>query len=130
MDHQKIGSWAFIIGVIIAVVTGLAVGAMGVGGAEWVGYMPLVLLILGLIVGFLNIGDKEVGPFLMAAIALVVVGYSGTGLLEINVVLPPLGSILATMVGYIAIFAVPAALIVALLEFYRLAGTPKGAAVK
>jgi len=127
---QKIGSWAFIIGVIIAVITGLAVGAMGVEGAEWVGYMPLVLIILGFIVGFLNIGDKEVGPFLMAAIGLLVVGMAGTGLLEIDLVLAPLGSILARMVGYIAVFAAPAALIVALLEFYKLAGTPKGAVVK
>lgn len=127
---EKIGSWAFIIGVIIAVITGLAVGAMGLVTEAWVGYVPLLLVILGFIVGFLNIGDKEVAPFLVAAIALMVAAMAGTGLLEINKVLAPLGSVLQSMFHYITVFVAPAALIVALLDFYRLSSTPKGAVVK
>lgn len=127
---EKLGSWAFIIGVIIAVITGLAMGAMDLAGATWVGYVPLILVIFGIIVGFLNVGDKEVGPFLVAAIALMVTGMAGTGLLTIDQVLKPLGTILQSMFHYLVIFVAPAALIVALLDFYRLAGTPKGAALK
>ena len=127
---QKIGSWAFIVGVILAVIMGLAIGAMDVTGATWVGYVPLLLVILGLVIGFLNIGDREVGPFLVAAIALMVTGIAGTGLLEINTVLPPLGTILQSMFHYVVILVAPAALIVALLDFYKLAGTPKGTAAK
>ena len=128
---QKLGSWAFIIGVIIAVIAGLAVGAMGLKAVEgWEPYVPLVLVIFGVVVGFLNIGDKEIGPFLLAAIALLLVGVVGTGLSEIDKVVAPLGTIMAKIVWYISVFAAPAALIVALIDFYRLAGTPKGVAVK
>ncbi len=123
---QKIGSWAFIIGVVIAVVTGIAIGLMpAVSGETWVNYVPLILVILGLIVGFLNIGDKEVMPFLIASVALVMVGTVA----ELNTI-PVFGIVLAKIVNYIAVFAAPAALVVALLEFYRLAATPKGTATK
>ncbi len=123
---QKIGSWAFIIGVVIAIVTGIAVGLMPeVSGETWVSYVPLLLVILGLIVGFLNIGDKEVMPFLIASIALVMVGTVA----ELSTI-PYIGIMLAKIVNYIAVFAAPAALVVALLEFYRLAVTPKGTAAK
>ena len=123
---QKIGSWAFIIGVVIAVVTGIAIGLMpAVSGETWVNYVPLILVILGLIVGFLNIGDKEVMPFLIASVALVMVGTVA----ELGTI-PVFGIVFAKIVNYIAVFAAPAALVVALLEFYRLAVTPKGTAAK
>lgn len=127
---EKIGAWAFIIGVIIAVVAGLAVGAMGAGQEQWVGYVPLVLVVLGFIVGLLNVGDKEVKAFLTAAIALMVTGLAGTHLLTINKVIPQLGTILQGMVTYLLVFVAPAALIVALLEFYKLGSTPKGTMAK
>ncbi|MBT5560042.1 MAG: hypothetical protein HOJ88_09120, partial [Proteobacteria bacterium] len=44
---QNIGRLAFILGVIIAIAAGLGVSAPQV---------PLVLAILGLVVGFLNVG--------------------------------------------------------------------------
>lgn len=123
---QKIGSWAFIIGVVIAIVTGVFIGLIpAAAGEAWIGYVPLALVILGLIVGFLNIGDKEVMPFLIASIALIMVGTVA----ELDTI-PYLGTMFATIVNYIAVFAAPAALVVSLLEFYRLAVTPKGTVVK
>lgn len=61
----SIGMLAFFIGMIICIVGG------------WVrdsGSLALTLVILGLIVGLLNITAKELLPFLVAAIALVIVG--------------------------------------------------------
>jgi hypothetical protein len=117
---QKIGSWAFIIGVILAILGGVFSSAM----AEYAATITLVLVILGLIVGFLNIGDKEVTPFLIAAIALMLVKSA-----ELEAI-PEVGSYLVSIVNNIAAFVAPAALIVALIEVYRLAGTPKGTAGK
>ncbi len=123
---EKIGSWAFIIGVAIATVAGIATW-LAIPGLEAVMvWVPLLLVLLGLIVGFLNIGDKEVQPFLLAAIALVVVGIAKAGLAEI----PAIGPLLIYIMGNIAVFAAPAVLIVSLLEFHKLASTPKGAAIK
>src|SRR4030065_432760 len=67
-----IGFWAFILGLAIAVAFGM-MAALGMGAA----FMPaviIILIILGLIVGFLNITAKEILLFLVATIALIVAG--------------------------------------------------------
>lgn len=56
----QVGKWTFIVGLLIAVLAGLGFIQ------PWVGW---VLALLGLIVGFLNIGDEETQSFLLAAIA-------------------------------------------------------------
>ena len=121
---QMIGSWAFIIGVLIAILGGIFAPML----AEQAAWITLVLVILGLIVGFLNIGDKEIPGFLMAAIALMLVGSADLEI--IDKVIAPVGTYLASIVANIVAFVAPAALIVALLEVYRLASTPKGTTAK
>ncbi len=63
---SKIGFWAFIIGLILCVVAGFA----------WANNNGVViaLLVLGLIIGFLNVTAKETMLFLVATIALMVAG--------------------------------------------------------
>ena len=116
LDTQKLGSWAFILGVLIAVVSGLAAGYM----SAYAGWVALALVVLGLIVGFLNIGSKEVNDFLIAAIALSMLGISAAGLNFI----PMFGPLLVAMVQNVASFVAPAALIVALKAVYTLAKEP------
>lgn len=118
MVSQKVGSWAFILGVVIAIIAGLAAGAV----VAYAGYITLVLVIIGLIVGFLNIGDKEIQPFLIAAIALMAVG--AANLVVLNTIIAGLGTLLSIMVQNVAAFVAPAALIVALKAVYNLAKTP------
>jgi hypothetical protein len=114
MPYEKIGGWAFILGVLIAVVAGLASGTLGAAA----GYVTLALVILGLIVGFLNIGDKEINDFLIAAIAVVLIGTANL------TAIPVIGNYLALMVLNIAAFVAPAALVVALKAVYNLAAKP------
>src|SRR3989344_7010362 len=118
MDTQQIGGYAFIVGVIIAVIAGIGASSMLGNAAGWI---PLVLVVLGLIVGLFNITDKETEKFLIAAIALMAVGTTAGGLTVIDTVLSPLGKVLAAIVGQIAVFVAPAALIVALKAVYNLA---------
>jgi len=72
MSQSKLGRWAFIIGLIIAVLLGFVTFS----------YASLILVILGLIVGFMNVTEKEAGAFLLAAIALMLVGVAGLKALE------------------------------------------------
>lgn len=118
MVDQRIGSWAFILGVIIAVIAGLAVGAAD----TYTGPITLILVILGLVVGFLNIGDKEISGFLIASIALIAAGTAN--LASINQLVPLLGTILQRIVTNVAVFVAPAALVVALKAVYNLASQP------
>lgn len=112
MVSEKVGAWAFILGVVIAIIAGLAASALD---AITAGYITLVLVILGLIVGLLNIEDKQVTGFLIAAIALIAVGTANLS------AIPYVGLYLSVMVINIAAFVAPAALVVALKEVYDIA---------
>lgn len=103
------GQYAFIVGVILAVLAGIVGKALArVGITE--GVIVLVLVILGLIIGFLNITEKEMTPFLVATVALVVTGTASNSL----TVIPTIGSYLEAIVRNIAVLVTPAALIVSL----------------
>ncbi|MBT4597225.1 MAG: hypothetical protein HOC95_04580, partial [Candidatus Diapherotrites archaeon] len=78
MASQKIGSYAFLLGVIIALIAGIVAAADAIMGSAMLagsaGWIALVLVILGLIVGFLNIKDKHITDFLIATIAVAMIG--------------------------------------------------------
>jgi hypothetical protein len=115
MELEKVSEWAYILVVVIAVVMGLVVGYMAWSGSvgDVDGWIMLIMLILGLIIGLLSITTKEVTPFLIATIALVVAASAN--------VWAPLQSIHALLydfavyiLKYIVAFAAPAAVVVAL----------------
>ena len=108
----KMGQWAFVIGVVLAILFGLI-------PQDWEGMATLVLVILGLVVGFLNVSERESTPFLIAAAALMITGSAGTTLFLI----PPqaLGTFLQSAVGKIGVFVAPAAIVVALKSIQSLA---------
>ena len=112
MEFDRLGEWVFILGVVIAIISGLAYQAMDATSAS---YITVVLVILGLVVGILNIKDKEIFNFLIATIAIVAVGAA-----NLNQI-PIIGSYLGYMVLNIAAFVAPAALVVALKAIYNLA---------
>lgn len=104
MKIAKIGEWAFIAGVIIAVLLGLLRNMITLTIAQ---IMAVILVVLGIIVGVFNISKKEAIGFLVAAIALVAVQSAGFQFL------PYVGAYLADMLAYLALFIAPAAVIVA-----------------
>ncbi len=111
MKEQKIGSWAFIIGIVIAIVLGLFGGAM-TEIQTWIAYL---LIVIGLIVGLANIKQKEVHNFLLAALALLTVGAAGLQ------TIPMLGSYIDSILKNIVAFVAPATLIIALKAIYDMA---------
>ena len=70
----QISHWAFIGGIILAIGAGLIA----------IPYITAILFILGLVVGFLNITEKESLPFLIAVIALLIIGVAGLQLGELT----------------------------------------------
>ena len=96
-----VGFWAFILGLVIAVVCGIVLPANPA--------IIIVLIILGIIIGFLNINAKEAMLFLIATIALVVVGNVFAPLTMLGV-----GKILGSMLAYVATLMAPAAIIAAI----------------
>jgi hypothetical protein len=102
---RDVGNWAFLIGFILALVFGIF-AVQGV--VAW------LLVLLGLVVGFLNITEKEVQPFLTASTILVLVSALG---MEVMTVIPVLGNILDA----ILMLFVPATIVVALKSVFEMA---------
>jgi hypothetical protein len=126
MEMEVISRWAYLLFVIIAVVAGLVVGYMAWSEGSWAavanvnGVVLLVMLVLGIIIGITSITAKEVTPFLIATIALVVAASAN--------VWSPLDQIHALLdfwatgiLNYIVAFAAPAAVIIAIKEVLTMA---------
>ena len=106
---QKIGSWSFLVGIVIA---------MAAGFWELNAFVVSVLIVLGLVVGFLNVTGEETTPFLLATVSLVIVAAVGQGLLgQVDVVGPILQRVMTTFITFI----IPATIIVACKAIYSLA---------
>ena len=110
----KMGQWAFIVGVVLAILFGFVPD-------NWKGMATLLLVILGLVVGLLNVSEKESTPFLVAAAALMITGVAGTNLSVIGDVSKVLGQFLESAVKNISVFVTPAAIVVALKAIQSLA---------
>lgn len=107
---NRLGSWAFLIGVILAIIFGV-VSSAGNGMSAWVTYL---LVVLGIIIGLLNIADEEASPFLMAGTVLVIVSVLGQGVVSL---VPVFSSTLQAL----TVLFVPATIIVALKHVFSLA---------
>jgi len=105
MDRETIGKWAFIIGLVLAVLAGLFFQP---GWALW------VLAILGVVVGLLNVTAEETRGFLLASIALTL---SATALNA----LPVLGTALSLVLPFVVAFVAGGMIVVALVELFKTA---------
>ena len=109
--QNQIGAWAFLIGIVLAVTLGVFILQVTPTTQNIVLW---ILVILGIIIGVLNITNKESKNFLLAALALVIVSYFGKTALSI---IPTLGSIL----GALLILFIPTTIFVALRLVFEIA---------
>jgi len=107
-----IGLVAFFIGIILAIVGGI--------GYHDNSGITLTLVIVGILVGLLNITGKEVLPLLIAAIALIVVGLT-QGFLPLDDLGGEAGTKINAIVAYLATFMAPAAVIAAFRAIWAVA---------
>lgn len=117
MDMEKIAHWLFTIFVIIAIVMGLVVGYLAYNHdanlSNINAYVTLLLLVLGIIVGLVTITAKEVTPFLIATIALIVASISNVWL-PLHTIHDLLYQWATYILNYIVAFVAPAAVIIAI----------------
>jgi len=110
--RNLLGSWSFLVGIILAVVLGLGFVPAYQNTLVW------VVFLLGIVVGLLNIAAKEVGAFLTGGTVLVLVSFLGVqvGIFD-SAALAPIANILK---GILTLF-VPATIIVALRSVFIMA---------
>jgi len=121
MASQKVGSYAFLVGVLLAIIIGTLAAFAPATVQGVAGITTLLLVVLGLIVGLLNIKDKHITDFLVAAIAVALVGGTAGGLLALDQMVKPVGTMLVLIVGNIVAMAAAAALVVGLKQIFALA---------
>ena len=102
--REMIGKWAFIVGLVISIIAGIV--SIGPTGLAW-------LVALGIIAGLVNVTSKEVTGFLIATIALMMVGSVGLNL-------PTIGSFMTSIVTAFISFVAGAAFIVAIKEIFTI----------
>ena len=122
MSKEKVGRYAFFLGLIISVIFGLA-SAAGVLAASWAARIVALLVVLGIVVGLVNVTAKETHSFLLGTVALLLVGLGLSAGSQTLLALNPiagLGTWLQSMLSYFLAFVSGAALIVALKEVWAL----------
>ncbi len=108
---KKIGSWLFLIGILLAVILGIVFAADANLMASYEGAIYTILAVLGFVVGILsflalgNITKERVPTFLIAALMLVGIGATSTFFQNIEFI----GPYFTAIAGMIAIFVAPAA---------------------
>jgi len=85
----RIGRWAFLGGLALAILAGFVA----------VPYLAVLLFVLGLIVGFLNIKEKESTRFLVAVITLLLVGVVS---LEFGNLTPVITPVLNSFIAFVS----------------------------
>ncbi len=105
-----LGSWAFLIGLVLAVLLGFGLTGPYAATMVW------VVFLLGIVVGLLNITHDEVTAFMTSGTILVLVSFLGATVVQ-SANIPYLGNILN---GILTLF-VPATMIVALRSVFVLA---------
>lgn len=112
-----LGAYAFLIGVIFAIVVGISQKIFNINYSN----TPYAfLVIIGMIIGFLNVGDKDSMSFLFASLALVIVsGFGQSALIYISNI--PILSSLTSILAALLVMFVPATIIVALKVVFNLA---------
>src|SRR3989338_1963679 len=106
------GKWSLVIGLGVAIITGLLfpiIYTFGIGGmgrilAIFSLLLKWLLIIFGLVVGFLNIKEKETTAFLVTTMALMMIGVA----VLFAQITPAIGLVFANIIALVA----PAALVV------------------
>ena len=112
-NENLLGSWSFLVGLILAILLGLGISAL----EPYQGTLLWVVFLLGVVVGLLNITGQEVGAFLTSGTVLVLVSFLG---LQVGIFESVAPAIYGILLGILTLF-VPATIIVALRSVFVLA---------
>ncbi|USN46033.1 MAG: hypothetical protein H6502_02755 [Candidatus Woesearchaeota archaeon] len=105
-----LGSWSFLIGVLLAIILGLVRE-----GSTMQPGMATLLVVLGILVGLFNVTEQEVQRYLFANVSLIIIASMSVSVVEAS--LPWFGNILEALM----IMFVPSTIIVALKSVFELA---------
>jgi len=118
--ENLIGAWAFLIGVVLAIIIGTFATFFGAGNISPT--LLALLAVLGLVVGYF-VAEKDVKTFLLASVSLVVVSFAGIQGLVLSAALGQfdLNKFITTILGTLLFLFIPATIVVALKTVFSIA---------
>jgi len=121
--ENSIGAWAFLIGVILAIVIGISTSSFLSISAitSYSAQIYAILVILGIIVGFMGVTGKESQTFLIAGAILVVVSKFGMESVTGSLIGIGVGDVVSSTFAALLALFVPATIIVALKTVFSIA---------
>lgn len=114
--ENLIGAWAFLAGIILAVLVGVVAGTI---------ISPIILgilAILGVVAGYF-VAEKDVQTFLIASVSLVIVSYMGISGLVLGAAISgiEIGRIISSVLQTLLALFVPATIVVAIKTVFSIA---------
>ena len=121
--ENSVGAWAFLIGLILAVVIGITTSFFSVPSLQaYSSAIYAILVILGLVVGFsIKVTRKDAQTFLITGAILVVVSKFGMESVLGSLLGLGVGNIVSTTFAALLALFVPATIVVALKTLFGLA---------
>ena len=118
--ENTVSAWAFLIGIILAVIVGFF------SGRSTNPLMLLVVLVLGIIVGYF-VAEKDVQTFLWASVSVVIVSFAGIQGMAADVAIRgvtvsglEIGRSISSILGALLFLFVPATVVVAIKTVFSL----------
>lgn len=113
--ENVVSAWAFLIGVVLALVGGMLSALFGHLNPVVLG----LLLVLGFIVGFIGVSPNDISKFMTSSVSLVIVSFAGTaGVRNIEFLNWEIGNVLSSTLGALLVLLVPATIVVAIRSMF------------
>ena len=120
--ENSIAAWAFLIGVILAVVIGLSATIFSLPNViKYNTQIYAILVLLGLVIGFVTVSGKDSQTFLWSGAVLVVVSRFGMDAVRGSLIGVGIGDAVASVFGALLALFVPATIVVALKTIFSIA---------
>lgn len=120
--ENSLSAWAFLVGVVLAIIVGLATSLFSIEAFEvYNAQIYAVLAILGIFIGVMNVASKDLNTFLLAGAVLVIVARFGMDSLTGPFTGIGLGETVSSVFAALLALFVPATIVVALKAVFSIA---------
>jgi hypothetical protein len=120
--ENSLGAWAFLVGVILAIIIGVSSALIPIPAMEtYSAQIYAILVILGIIIGFMNVSGKDTQTFMIAGAVLVIVSRFGMDSVTGSIIGIGIGDAVSSVFAALLGLFVPATIIVALKAVFSIA---------
>lgn len=108
--ENVVSAWAFLIGIVFAILGGIISAIFG----DLNPFVLGLLLLLGLVIGFIGVAPNDINKFMTSSVSLVIVSFAGSaGVRNIEFLDWQIGNIVSSTLGALLVLLVPATIVVA-----------------